>query len=33
MDKKKRRLAQVLVVLICGSMVLTTLFWALQLAV
>ncbi len=33
MDKRKRRLAQVLVVLICGAMVLTTVFWALQLAV
>lgn len=33
MDKKRRRIAQVLVVLIIGAMVITTVLWAVQLSV
>lgn len=33
MDKKKRRIAQVLVIAIIATMVLTTIFWAVQLSV
>ena len=33
MDKKKRRIAQAIVILVIGAMVLTTVLWAVQLSV
>lgn len=33
MDKRKRRIAQVIVIAIIGAMVLSTIIWALQLSV
>lgn len=32
-EKKKKLIARIIVITICASMVLTTLLWAIQLAV